>query len=79
MKLRNKILAMAVVAVAGISGYNANNTNSAKLSDLQIENIEMVAEAWHESAYGYYCRYNDYFNFCYNKNNGSACPTYECE
>ncbi len=45
MKLRNKILAMAVVAVAGISAYIANDTKSTNLSDLQLKNVEMLAEA----------------------------------
>ena len=45
MKLRNMFLAIAVAAVAGISTFNANNTNPAKQSDLQMENVELLAEA----------------------------------
>ena len=76
MKLRNIVLAIAAAAVAGVNVYNAVSGKQAKLSDLQMENVEMLAEA--ESAGGYYCRYNSYFGFCYSHNTGSACPSWAC-
>ena len=45
MKLRNKILAMAVVAVAGFNAYLANGLNS-NGSDLTLDNLENSAEAY---------------------------------
>ena len=44
MKLRNKILAMAVVAVAGVNVYLANDTKTQKNS-LSLLNLENIAEA----------------------------------
>ncbi len=45
---------MAVAAVAGISAYIANDTKSTNLSDLQLKNVEMLAEA-HEPGAPSYC------------------------
>ncbi len=44
MKLRNKILAMAVVAVAGVNVYLANDIQVQKNS-LSLLNLENIAEA----------------------------------
>lgn len=44
MKLKNKILAMAVVAVAGVNVYLANDVN-AKNNALSLLNLENVADA----------------------------------
>jgi len=43
MKIRNYILAIAIVAVAGINVYNAETTN-AQISDLSLNGIEQLAE-----------------------------------
>ena len=61
MKLRNIVLAIAAVAVAGVNVYNAVSDKQAKLSDLQMENVEMLAEG--ESGYGVHCKYRD--GICY--------------
>lgn len=44
MKLRNKILAMAVIAVAGVNVYLANNVQ-VKKNCLSLLNLENIAEA----------------------------------
>ena len=67
MKLRNIVLAIAVAAVAGVNVYNAVSGKQAKLSDLQMENVEMLAEAESGSGLGTYackflrtgCRWTD--------------------
>lgn len=43
MKIRNYILAIAVVAVAGVNVYSANATKK-QANDMQLSNIEMLAE-----------------------------------
>jgi len=45
MKLRNKILAMAVVAVAGVNVYLANDAK-ARNSVVSLINLENVADAY---------------------------------
>ncbi len=44
MKLRNKILAMAVVAVAGVNVYLANDVNARNCA-LSLLNLDNIAEA----------------------------------
>jgi hypothetical protein len=43
MKIKRLALGMAIVAVAGVNVYRMN-AQSIQLSDLQLENIEMLAE-----------------------------------
>lgn len=56
MKLRNKILAMAIVAVAGVNVYiaNGNQTQNNNFSLLTLENIAEAEEctAWTEPING---------------------------
>ena len=44
MKLRNKIIAIAVVAVAGVNAYLANDMN-ARNNEVSLMNMENIAEA----------------------------------
>lgn len=64
MKLKNKIMAMAVVAVAGVNAYIADDV-IAKNSEVSLLNLENMAEAteragevWHygpDGNYSYIC------------------------
>ena len=44
MKLRNKIMAMAIVAVAGVNVYLANDIRVQR-NELSLQNLENIAEA----------------------------------
>ena len=58
MKMKKILVAIAIVAVAGINVYNSVKDNSAQLSDLQMENVEMLAEAESGSGLGTYtCKF----------------------
>lgn len=46
MKLSKIILGLAAVAGAGVNVSNAVSDKQAELSDLQVENIEMLADAF---------------------------------
>ena len=54
--MKKILVAIAIVAVAGINVYNSAKDNFTQLSDLQMENIEMLAEG---EAY-YSCDGNPY-------------------
>ena len=43
--MKKILVAIAIIAVASINVYNSVKDNSTQLSDLQMENIEMLAEA----------------------------------
>ena len=62
MKLRNIVLAIAAAAVAGVNVYNAVSGKQAKLSDLQMENVEMLAVGESMGGGGGGGRYNT--NYC---------------
>lgn len=64
MKLSKIILGMAVVAVAGVNAFNTSVEQN-KISDLQMENVESLAEAQEVN--------KDCPNGCWKNGNGCTC------